>query len=160
MNRADGWDRRKMSFHTASRCSQRWRNRVPLTRFTPHVGGGSTFYVRSCSHIYESYHRLYSILSVSFRCGHQRYSSRHLVIQGLAGRFIGHGGGVYTRRSDQSSSPNSHEGWSCIVSLAELLSQRSRSGCLFVRDRKRHKYHDRFWAGRTLFSHFCVRFFQ
>src|SRR5208283_4901169 len=47
MNRADGWDGRKMSFHTGSRRSQPpLALSVPLSRFTSRVGGGSAFYVR------------------------------------------------------------------------------------------------------------------
>ena len=53
-----------------------------------------------------------------------------------------------------------HEGWSRIVSLAELLSRRSRSGSLYVSDRKRHKNHVRFSARRTLLFWFRFRFFQ
>src|ERR1035437_7170915 len=47
MNRADGLDGRKMSFHTVSRRSQPpLALAVPLSRFTPRVGGGSAFFVR------------------------------------------------------------------------------------------------------------------
>src|ERR1035437_7025686 len=47
MNRADGLDGRKMSFHTVSRRSQPpLALAVPLSRFTSRVGGGSAFYVR------------------------------------------------------------------------------------------------------------------
>src|ERR1035437_3484889 len=47
MNRADGLDGRKMSFHTGSRRSQPpLAALVPPSRFTSRVGGGSAFYVR------------------------------------------------------------------------------------------------------------------
>src|ERR1035437_585861 len=51
MNRANGLDGRKMSFHTGSRRSQPpLALAVPLSRFASRVGGGSAFYVRRHSH--------------------------------------------------------------------------------------------------------------
>src|ERR1035437_4008563 len=138
-----------------------WLSARVVGFFISLVGRGSAFYVRPCSHIYESYHHLYSVMSVSFRCGHQRYSCRHLVIQGLARRFIGYDRGIYTRRSDQSSSPNSHQGWSCVVAQSEFLSQRSRSRYLYISGQKWPRYNQcRFSAGRTLLFQYRVRLIQ
>lgn len=109
--------------------------------------------------IYESNHHLYSVVSVSFRGGHQRYSGGHLDIQNQAGRFTCHGGGIHAKRPDQSGSQHSHQGRSCIVSFAEFLSRRNRSGQLYISDRKRHKYPGRFNARHAVLFRFAFRIF-
>src|ERR1035437_4459092 len=76
MNRADGLDGRKMSFHTGSRWSQPpLALSVPPSRFTSRVGGGSAFYVRPTTH-YEKFATL-DLCARSSRCAAHRRIAFH-----------------------------------------------------------------------------------
>src|ERR1017187_4218414 len=81
MKRADGWNGRKMSFHTGSRRSQPpLALAVPLSRFTPRVGGGSAFFVRRLPIENYTYYYFMITWTKEFETGSAKLDQQHRLL--------------------------------------------------------------------------------